>query len=131
MHEAAVVVRRGTKILLVQRPPEGRWARLWEFPHGPLQVEETHEAAVLRILSELTGVRAELGELFLTVKHGVTRFRISLVCFEARFRGGRFASSFYRQGRWLEPAQLKDYPVSAPQRRLAQALVSSRQRQLF
>jgi A/G-specific adenine glycosylase len=131
VQEAAVVVRRGAKILLVQRPPEGRWAGLWEFPHGPLQVEETHEAGALRILTDLTGLQADLGELFLTVKHGVTRFRITLVCFEARFREGRFASSFYRQGRWLEPAQLKDYPVSAPQRRLAQALVSSRQRQLF
>src|SRR5207244_9568055 len=33
--EAAVVVRRGEELLLVQRPAAGRWANLWEFPHGP------------------------------------------------------------------------------------------------
>ena len=36
VREAAVVVRRGERVLLLQRPAEGRWASLWEFPHGPL-----------------------------------------------------------------------------------------------
>ena len=36
VEETAVVVRRGPTVLLVQRPQGGRWAGLWEFPHGPL-----------------------------------------------------------------------------------------------
>src|SRR5262249_1395268 len=31
VEEAAVVVRRGHKVLLLQRPEVGRWAGLWEF----------------------------------------------------------------------------------------------------
>jgi ADP-ribose pyrophosphatase YjhB (NUDIX family) len=104
---------------------------MWEFPHGPLQENETHEAAALRCLSELTGLSAALGPELTTLRHAVMHYRITLVCFEASYRGGRFSSAFYQQGRWLPPQQLGDYPVSAPQRRLAQALVRPGQKSLF
>jgi A/G-specific adenine glycosylase len=132
VQEAAVVVRRGAEVLVVQRPAAGRWANLWEFPHGPLAADETHEAAARRLLAELTGVAADLGAELLTLRHGVTHYRITLVCFEAAYRSGTFASAFYRQAAWVEPARLADYPVSVPQRRLARALLAGpRQRQLF
>jgi hypothetical protein len=44
------------------------------------------------------------------------------VGFAATHRRGEFRSTFYRQGDWVEPALLGDYPVSAPQRRLAEAV---------
>jgi A/G-specific adenine glycosylase len=130
--EAAVVVRRKTQVLVVQRPGSGRWAGLWEFPHGPLEGKESPEEAAARLLPRLTGVRAELGAELETVRHGVTRFRITLVCFEARYRGGTFRSDFYRQGVWAEPAELAGYPFSVPQRRLARVVAGRpRQRRLF
>jgi A/G-specific adenine glycosylase len=121
--EAAVVVRRGDGVLLVQRPETGRWAGMWEFPHAALEGAERHEDAAARVVSELTGLRADLGGELLTVRHGVTRFRITLVCFEARYRGGTFRSHFYRRAAWLRPEELSAYPVSRPQRRLTQAVV--------
>ena len=131
VHEGAVVVRRAARVLLVQRPAHDRWAGLWEFPHGPLEQGETYEGAAARLLHELTGVEADPGAELLTLKHGVTRFRITMVCFEAAYRGGRFRAGFYPQGKWVKPDQLTSYPVSAPQRRLAQALLRPRQPQLF
>jgi A/G-specific adenine glycosylase len=131
VREVAVVVRRGCRVLLAQRPAQGRWAGLWEFPHGSLAAHESHEGGALRLLGELTGLAGDLGPELLTIRHGVTRFRITLVCFEAVYRKGTFASDFYQQGSWVELPELRNYPVSAPQRRLAQALLNSRQRQLF
>jgi A/G-specific adenine glycosylase len=132
LHEAAVVVRRGEQVLLVQRPPTGRWAGLWEFPHGPLLDGEPHEAAASRLLNQLTGLHARLGSELLTIRHGITRYRISLTCFEAEHTGSEFQSEFYVEGRWLARADLAAYPVSSPQRRLARFLLSpSRQRRLF
>ncbi len=122
VQEAAVVVRRGPRVLLVQRPDGGRWSGLWEFPHAPLEGEETHADAARRLLPGLTGVRADLGPELLTLAHGVNHFRIALVCFEAHYRAGAFASAFYRRGLWLFPRALARYPVSAPQRRLARVL---------
>jgi A/G-specific adenine glycosylase len=131
VREAAVVVRRGPEVFLVQRPAEGRWGGMWEFPHGPLETDETHEAGAVRLLSQLTGLRAQLGPELLTVRHGVTRFRITLVCFEAAFAGGRFRSTFYQQGIWVDPGRLAAFPVSSPQRRLARSLGEPRQNLLF
>jgi A/G-specific adenine glycosylase len=131
VREAAVVVRRGPNVLLVQRPARGRWAGMWEFPHGPLGDGETHEQAAARLLRELTGLRADLGDELLTLKHGITRFRITMVCFEAAYRKGVFRPGFYPRGEWVRPEQLSAYPVSVPQRRLAQALLAPRQPRLF
>jgi A/G-specific adenine glycosylase len=132
VQEAAVVVRRGARVLLVQRPSAGRWAGLWEFPHGPLVEGESHEAATARLLRQLTGLEAELGPELLTIRHGITRYRITVTCFEAEHTGGVFQSAFYVAGRWLSLADLAVYPVSSPQRRLARLLLSpSRQRRLF
>ncbi len=133
VREAAVVVRRGADVLLAQRPESAsRWANLWEFPHGPVGDRESHEAAALRLARELAGLDVALGPELLTLRHGVTRYRITMVCFEAGYAGGEFRSDFYRQGRWLAPGRLADYPVSAPQRRLANVLTApQRQRNLF
>jgi A/G-specific adenine glycosylase len=132
VQEAAVVVRRGAEVLLVQRPPGGRWAGLWEFPHGPLLDRESHEAAAVRLLHQLTRLSAKLGPELLTIRHGITRYRIALTCFEAEHAGGDFQSAFYVEGRWLSCADLAAYPVSSPQRRLTRFLISpNRQRRLF
>ncbi len=130
--EVAVVIRRAGEVLLAQRPDAGRWARMWEFPHGPLTDGEVHETAARRLAADLAGLDVRPGEELMTLKHGVTRYRITLVCFEAEHRGGAFRSAFYREGLWLAPDRLAEYPVSAPQRRLAKALVTpGRQRRLF
>jgi A/G-specific adenine glycosylase len=133
VREAAVVLRKGSKLLLVQRPATAsRWANLWEFPHGELHEAETHEEAAGRLLKSLTGMEGRLGAEVLTIRHGVTRYRITMVCFEARHTRGAFHSDFYATGKWLEPGELASYPVSAPQRRLIVALGrSGRQRNLF
>jgi A/G-specific adenine glycosylase len=132
VQEAAVVVRRGDRVLLAQRPADGRWAGLWEFPHGPLEEGETHDDAARRLGPALTGLELRPGAEVLTVRHGITRYRVTLVCFEAEYVAGTFRSPFYVRGEWLAPAELAGRPVSSPQRRLARALTTpGRQRRLF
>ncbi len=124
VREAAVVVRRGRRVLLVQRPSVGRWANLWEFPHGPLKEGEAWEEAASRLLAELTGIDADLGDELMTVRHGVTHHRIDMRCFEAAYQAGKVRSTFYARGRWVSLEALADFPVSAPQRRLARMLTA-------
>lgn len=126
--EVAVVIRRGSRVLLVQRPSAGRWAGMWEFPHGAMAAQETPEIAAAQLIPTFTGMRAELGPELMTLRHTVTRHRITLVCLQAHYRAGKFRSTFYQQGLWLEPSQLRDYPVSAPQRRLAHLLVEGQRK---
>jgi A/G-specific adenine glycosylase len=132
VQEAAVAILRGDEVLLVQRPSTGRWASLWEFPHASLEAGETHDDAARRLVAQLTGLTVDLGPEVMTVRHGLTRYRIALVCFEARYTAGCFHSEFYQQACWVKPEELPRYPSSTPQRRLATALIApNRQRRLF
>ena len=132
VREVAVVIRRAGRVLLTRRPDKGRWAGMWEFPHTELHDGECEEDGANRGVRALTGMQIVLGPELLTLRHGVTRFQITLVCFEAEHGAGEFKSEFYREGLWLPPVELANYPVSAPQRRLAEHLTrSGQQRPLF
>jgi A/G-specific adenine glycosylase len=131
VREAAVVVRREDRVLLAQRPAAGRWAGLWEFPHGPLENGETLDSAATRLTWQLAALRVRVGAEVFTIRHAVTYHRITLTCFEAAYLSGAFQSKFYTRGEWIEPARLGEYPVSSPQRRLAAALNSSERQHLL
>jgi A/G-specific adenine glycosylase len=119
--ETAVVLMRDRRVLLVQRPDGGRWASLWEFPHVEQEPLESSADAAQRLLESL-GLRGAIQGELATIRHAVTRFSIALTCLRARWRKGEFASSAYAASRWVAPAELADFPISAPQRRLAQLL---------
>ncbi len=143
LHEVAVVLRKGGEVFLVQRPAENQsdkktqnehktwWANMWEFPHATIEKGESVDDAARRILKELTGFTAEIGCELTTVKHGVTRYRIVMVCLEARYSSGEFRSTFYVAGEWVDPNDLGRYPLSSPQRKLAKLLEGPQQGRLF
>jgi A/G-specific adenine glycosylase len=133
VREVGVVVRDGATVLLCRRPPTTtRWANMWEFPHGEVQAGEGMEAAAVRVAKELTGLRVKPGAEVTTLRHGVTRWSITLTCVEAARAGGAFRPGAYAEAAWVEVAKLGEYPVSAPQRRLADELArTGRQRRLF
>jgi A/G-specific adenine glycosylase len=124
VQEVAVVVQRKNGLLLVQRPEAGRWGAMWEFPHGPRTDGETPTDAAKRLLPQLTGLEAIPGPEIVTVRHGVTRFRITLVCLEATYKKGEFKSEFYQSAVWVGAEQLHLFPLSSPQRQIANVLRS-------
>lgn len=122
LHEAALVVRRGGRVLIVRRPEGGRWAGLWDFPRYPID----HQPApalfpILRQrLREHTGVDAQPGEHLKRIRHGVTRFRITLDCYTARFLAAERRGPGGAELAWATPGQLNEYPLSSTGRKLAQ-----------
>lgn len=122
VREVAVAVWRGGRVLLVQRhATASRWANLWELPHAEQTAGEEDGQTAGRLLASL-GVRAALGPELTTIEHGVTRFRITLVCLEASHVEGAFRPGLYADARWLTTEELAAYPVSSPQRRLIRAV---------
>jgi A/G-specific adenine glycosylase len=121
VHEAAALVRRGRKVLLIQWPEGRRWAGLWDFPrsavHGRRPDEVRRELA--GAVRELAGVVIRPGELLKTLRHGVTRFRITLDCYEAEYVGPADDCSASVPARWLRPAELDAHPLSSTGRKLA------------
>jgi A/G-specific adenine glycosylase len=123
VREVAVVVRKGNRVLLVQRPADAsRWANMWEFPHGPAIDGESDTAAARRIVSELLGIRTISLHKETTIRHGITRFQITMVCYTAKYAAGRFCSAFYAHAAWTTHERLAAFALSSPQRRLAATL---------
>ena len=131
--EVGVVIRDRDRVLLCQRPADAdRWPNMWEIPHSERMPTEDLTATVVRVARELTGLDVEPGAAMLTVKHTVTRFRITLIAVEATVRGGQFASNFYTTGHWIKPTELARYPLSTPQRHLMTRWIhANRQPRLF
>jgi A/G-specific adenine glycosylase len=131
--EVGVVIRDRKRVLLCQRPADARrWQNMWEVPHAERAPEEDVPTAAIRVAKELTGLDVEPGTEVLVVKHGVTRFAITLVCVEAAYRSGSFAPGYYVVAKWLTPPELATYPVSSPQRKLMTELAkTTRQKRLF
>ncbi|MGB6041711.1 MAG: A/G-specific adenine glycosylase [Pirellulales bacterium] len=120
VREAAIVVRRNGRILLRQCEPGERWSGLWDFPRVRLDnaegVPPTREL-VLKV-RQLTDVSVRSLRHVKTIKHGVTRFSITLDCYEGEGVSGVAAN---RRGglKWLWPKQLDQYPLSSTGRKLA------------
>jgi len=118
--EAAVVIRRNGHVLLRQRTKGERWEGLWDFPRfeleneGPLFVRDELIAKV----REQTGVAIAPGGILKTIKHGVTRFRITLDCYEARLVGGRIRSTAAKPVRWTPLTELTALPLSVTGRKI-------------
>jgi A/G-specific adenine glycosylase len=124
VREVALVIRRGSQLLLCQRPDQGRWSRMWEFPHFELLPEESPATGAKRLLKEMLHLQARIGTERTTIEHRVTRFQIRMHCLEASYRRGDFASPFYLEALWVEPEEIEDYPLSVPQRKLLGLLFS-------
>jgi len=123
LREAAVIVKKNRQVLIRQCGPNERWAGLWDFPRfeitseGPLFVREELIAKV----REQTGITIEPGNLLTTIKHGVTRYRITLDCYAAKFKSGRLTTK--SKLRWIPPSELTQLPLSTTGRKLANLIL--------
>ncbi|MGD9645040.1 MAG: A/G-specific adenine glycosylase [Pirellulales bacterium] len=133
VHQAAVVVRRRDgRLLLTQYRRGQRWAGLWDFPRFQLDgVAEPPVGYLEQQTATLAGRRVTLGERLLTLRHGVTRFRITLDCYTAQAgTATRSVASAERSTRaelapiigWFNPRELAALPMNTTGRKIARAL---------
>jgi A/G-specific adenine glycosylase len=121
LREAAVIVRKNGSVLLRQCAADERWAGLWDFPrfaveaHGPLFAWKEIATKV----ATQTGIKCAPGGLLKTMKHGVTRYRITLDCYQATFVSGRVRAAKSAAVRWLPVAELSLLPLSTTGRKIA------------
>jgi A/G-specific adenine glycosylase len=123
LHEAAVVVRKNGLVLLRQCGDGERWAGLWDFPRFALEAAGPLSAAkeIVSKVRAQTGIACTPGPLIKTMRHGVTRFRITLDCYRADFLSGRVKSSNGSPVLWVALPRLADYPLSTTGRKIARA----------
>ncbi len=145
---AVIVSRRDGAILLRKCRLTERWAGLWDFPRFAANEKTTRVPGVDRreppanswkaggsaastpaILLDteevhrLAGISITNIQHFAKLRHGVTRFRITLNCFTAELAAK--SSRFHRQSdlRWVSLRELENYPLSTTGRILARKIV--------
>lgn len=128
--ELAVIVRKGSQVLLRHCQPGERWAGLWDFPRFAANGGEANDELGKAIVAGThlqTGLRIEPGEQLLTIKHGVTRFRITLHCYEATLKSpAKEPKKAKKPGlptRWVAIDSLAEYPLSTTGRKISRVLM--------
>ena len=114
--------------LLIQRRPEDKMlGGLWEFPGGKREPGEPLEETCRRELREELGIEIEIEELFGTVSHAYTHFKITLYAFRCRITSGTPQSREGLPLRWVSVPDLSNYAFPRANRRLIDALLARRQ----
>ncbi len=121
--EAAVVVRSSRGILIRQCQPGERWAGLWDFPRVAVTKSRlvTRREEITSAVRDLTGQDISLGQEFFTLKHGVTRYRITLLCFDAAAAATKCGS---KDQKWVSTSELLATPLSVTGRKIAAMIVA-------
>ena len=112
----AFAIGRGGKFLVRQRPAGVVNAHLWEFPNveiGARHVEPQEIFAVLDAL-RVTDPRSVKISPLCTVKHSITRYRITLAAFAVSLKSAPAKAN----GVWKSPAQMEKLAFTSAHKKI-------------
>jgi A/G-specific adenine glycosylase len=124
VREAAIIIRRNGRVLMRKCSDDQRWAGLWDFPRFELTAEGPLFAndEIVTKVREQTGVICLPGPPLKTIKHGVTRYRITLDCYRGTYKSGKPRDT----AKWMRFTELAGLPLSTTGRKIAN-LIGRRQ----
>jgi A/G-specific adenine glycosylase len=113
----AFIAKKRGRFLARQRPAGVVNAHLWEFPNLELTPDDSD---LQRAARSALGVRPEALELLATIKHSITRYRITLeaYCVASR-QTARIPSA---KGRWLGRSRLNQLAFTSAHKQILQRL---------
>jgi A/G-specific adenine glycosylase len=111
----AFVIERDGKFLVQQRPKKIVNAHLWEFPNFEINGGKTDAREIFN--SAFNFKATELQRLC-TIKHSITRFRMTLEAFHVRLKNSPKKSA----GIWLSPEKFDSLAFTAAHKKLASLL---------
>jgi A/G-specific adenine glycosylase len=122
---AACVIERYGAVLVRQRPSGVVNGHLWEFPNVEVALQASPSAIRQTLESEL-GCQLAVVTPLVTVKHTITRYRITLEAFGAEANGTKLHA---RAGTWVKKNALEQLPFTSAHRRvLSTALKATAER---
>jgi A/G-specific adenine glycosylase len=120
----AAILCKGDKLLITQRPADGLLGGLWEFPGGKCHAGESLEQCLAREIREELGIEIEVGELFASVKHAYSHFRITLHTFLCKPKAGRIKKIGIADFRWITRSELTQYAFPKADRVIIEKLLA-------
>ncbi|MDO4569231.1 MAG: A/G-specific adenine glycosylase [Planctomycetia bacterium] len=129
-HEIALVIWENAqkkRVCLVRCKDSGRWGGLWDFPRAVVLGDEVDFDFAQNFTKNLVGLALKKVALLQTFRHGVTKYRIFLECFEAFCEDAGDIFEKTPEGecvQWVEVQKLRQFPLSSTGRQIAQILES-------
>ena len=101
------------RVLIAQRPEGKAMAGLWEFPGGKVDDGETPEEALIRELQEELGIDVTENCLapLTFASHRYETFHLLMPLYVCRVWKGEAAPREGQVLKWVNPMQLRDYPM--------------------
>jgi 8-oxo-dGTP diphosphatase len=106
----AAVVERSGKYLITQRRDEAVLPRLWEFPGGRVESDESDDTALLREVRGRLGVDVEVVEKLTEREHAYDGYAVHLTLYRCTLPEGQDPKPLaVRDVRWVGSGELGDY----------------------
>ena len=125
IHVVAGALADGRGRVLVTRRPDGaHQGGLWEFPGGKVEAGETVTAALRRELYEELGIRVQVAEPLLHIRHAYPDKTVLLEVWRVTAYQGE---PHGREGQpliWVVPARLADFAFPAADAPIIEALAA-------
>ena len=117
----ALVRNARGEVLMLQRPAhKRRFAGLWEFPGGKMEVGEGIGEAVCREVEEEAGIHVKIGGLAGAVEMTLPKYHVIMLIFEARAAGGAgeevTISHEHQDWRWVKFEAVAGMDLTPPVR---------------
>jgi len=108
-HIAVGVVRKGDRILITRRRPEGLLGGLWEFPGGKVTPGEAPESACRREIAEETNLEVSVTRHLARIDHAYTHFKIDVDVYSCEYLGGDVSLDGPVDYRWIVAEEIDGY----------------------
>lgn len=118
----AAIFDADRRLLAAQRAAPARYAGLWEFPGGKVEVGETPAEALVRECREELGIDIEVGPLVGDAEIDIGVLQV----YRASIISGAPEAREHQALRWLAPHELDDVPWIAADRPLVRRLHDQR-----
>lgn len=118
--EYALLIGKANKYLMRPLPEGGRWAGLWDFPRTTSQSFASAEIAAKHLSTEI-GISVEPQAHVATIRHAVTKYRISLHVHHAILTDRRRKPP--RPWDYLSVDQMSELPMSVSGRKIVRLLM--------
>lgn len=83
---------------------------LWEFPGGKVKHGESLNDAIIREVTEETGISVVISKELSTIKHAYSHFKITLTAFICTYKSGIPKPNESEEIRWIKVSEIDEYP---------------------
>jgi A/G-specific adenine glycosylase len=125
---AAAVIRRDGQVLIARRPSSGLLGGMWEFPGGKVEPGEDLPQALSREIREELATEIQVNDEIGVFEHGYTHFKVTLHAFHCLLTKGEPRAVEASEIRWVDLAQLVDFPMGKIDRAISRRLAKEQDR---